>query len=404
MSKNRIAFERLASRGSRRGPYNVYDSAVARAAGHTDSAVAEYDTGTLRPSQLHQTTITTRPRLARVLAVAAGFALVAASIGIVGLAGRARSGDPDVDPTNLAVAATSDDPAPQQSSRDAAFIELDAAAFAATECIENLGLRTQPPVYHEDTATFAFTWIPGSDEQQTAAQSCLDTVFEPVNAAWMAAYGPEPTPKDNTPSSGALSFDDVAALLKAEPITAAELERVIDLPSPVATSGYRVNQMHVADTTTELGLILYSDLSINEDGPAYTCFADYAEIGGVAIGGGAQCAPTIERAFEMAGFGIALSGACGPLPKDDPQIDGSWSLLSIWGIPNGVDAVAVELGDGSNVAVAVSDTGVAQMLWEDPQDITSIQFEGMTSAHQDYVSQLVPAAAIDCTPDNEGQG
>lgn len=323
------------------------------------------------------------------VALASGFAAVIVTVGVV----AAVQILPDT--TNVGTEGVG------LSSQEAAFAELHAAALAATDCIENVGLSTQAPVYHDDTATFAFTWSTGTDEQEAVAQSCIDTVFEPVNSVWMAAYGPEPTPQESTPDSEPDALEEIAARLKAEPISAAELKAITGLPSSAARSGYRVNRVYFDENTGELGVIMYSDLSVDdEEGSIYTCFSDYAEIDGVMVAGGARCVPTLERAAEMASFGIAISGACGPVPKDDPQIDGRWTLLSIWGIPNGVDTVAVGFGNGSNAAATVSDTGVAQMLWEDPEDIISIQFDGMTPAHTDYTSLLLPAIAIDCTPDD----
>jgi hypothetical protein len=61
-----------------------------------------------------------------------------------------------------------------------------------------LGLSLRAPVYHEDTATFSFTWVSGEAELDAAAEACIDTLFEPTNATWIAAYGPTPTPQETS--------------------------------------------------------------------------------------------------------------------------------------------------------------------------------------------------------------
>ena len=111
--------------------------------------------------------------------------------------------------------------------------------------------------------------------------------------------------------------------------------------------------------------------------------------------------PLAELAARNDDFHIVVEGSCGPFPKDDPRIDGRWMLLSIWGIPIGTVSVNVELGDGTVAVVPVSDAGVAQMLWEDPEDILSIQFEAMTPSQRSYASTLLPTPAIDCAPDTD---
>jgi hypothetical protein len=193
------------------------------------------------------------------------------------------------------------------------------------------------------------------------------------------------------------TLEEIAAYLDATPMTDAELSAVTGLPSGSAADGYRLNRVLSGETGAELGLILYRDLAVGgEEQPALICLHDYARIGGTYVAGGAQCAPTPERAAEMAAFGIAGSGACGPHPKDDPQLDGVWTLLTLWGIPREVDTVTVGLGDGSSVSVEVSATGVAQQLWESAEAVASVRFDGMTSTQADWLERFLPSTAIDC--------
>lgn len=320
-----------------------------------------------------------------VVALASGFAAVIVTVGVV----VAALTLPDTAP----VGSGGTDPSP----RDAAFAELDAAALAATECVEDLGLVTQPPVYQADIFVFEFTWASGTEEQEAAAESCLATVYEPVNAVWMDTYGPDPTPP--------LDYAAIAAGFGAEPIADAEIERVTGGGGFVPGSGYRLNQVLLDEAGAELGLIMYQE-RLGQDGTVYSCIGDYAiidaaNLSGIAIvSGSANCAPTLGAFAGIVEFGMALSQSCGPMPKEDPRFDGEWMLLSIWGIPGGASVVDVELGDGSVVAVEISGTGVAQELWENADSIVSIDFQGMNGFRLERVSGHLPASEMDCAADD----
>lgn len=201
-------------------------------------------------------------------------------------------------------------------------------------------------------------------------------------------------------TSQASTYETIAADLGASPISDAEIKRISGGEIAIPGSGYSINRISVDELDATVGLAMYQDRSL-EGETVYTCFTHYAVIDGVSVAGGGLCAPTLEQAAGTARFDIAIEGSCGPRPKDDPQIDGRWTLVSVWGIPDGVDVVDIELGNGAVEAVEVSDAGVAQMLWEDPDDIISIRFDGMTAEHSDRILQYnLPVAAIDCTPDD----
>jgi hypothetical protein len=197
---------------------------------------------------------------------------------------------------------------------------------------------------------------------------------------------------------------DITALagrLGAEPVPDAEIQRTTG-GFPVAPgSGYKVNEVVLEDPAAKVGLVMFlDDLSHNDD-TVNTCFSGYAIVDGVNVAGAVTCIPMAELAARNDDFHIVVEGSCGPFPKDDPRIDGRWMLLSIWGIPIGTVSINVELGDGTVAVVPVSDAGVAQMLWEDPEDILSIQFEAMTPSQRSYASTLLPTPAIDCAPDTD---
>lgn len=201
-------------------------------------------------------------------------------------------------------------------------------------------------------------------------------------------------------ASQASTYETIASDLGASPISDAEIKRITGGEIAIPGSGYSINRISVDELDATVGLAMYQDRSL-EGETVYTCFANYAVIDGVSVAGGGRCAPTLQQAAEIARFDIAIEGSCGPRPKDDPQIDGRWTLVSVWGIPDGVDVVDIELGNGAVEAVEVSDAGVAQMLWEDPDDIISIRFDGMTAEHSDRILQYnLPAPAINCAPDD----
>lgn len=125
--------------------------------------------------EIHEPVRNRRP----VLAIASGFAVTIVAVGVAGVLLAQSNGAPS---------------GAGMTPEEAAFAELEASAVAATECVEDLGLETEPPYYEQEYFTFNFTWRTGTDEQEAAAESCLLTVFESVNSVWMAAYGPEATP------------------------------------------------------------------------------------------------------------------------------------------------------------------------------------------------------------------
>ncbi len=339
------------------------------------------------------------------LALVGGFAAVILTVGVAAFA-LTR-------PTQEVAGST------DLTHREIAFAELEEAAHSATQCIEDLGAETRPPVYHDDSATFSFTMV-ADGSLQSEAEACIEELFEPTNAEWMAAYGPVPTPEPhdeattthatnettttNPPDNDPQSVADIAELIGARPITQNDLELKTGLTPRFATNGYELNRITI-DTETEIGLILYNDPSERDDGGgAYACIYDYALISGVSVIGGAQCAPTLDRAIEMATSGATASGSCGPVPKEDPQVDGVWTLFSSWGIPDGVDTVRVTLSNDEEETIDVASTRVAQKLWNESISITAISYDGDTIYESPYPLSQLPIQGIDCAPGSDGQG
>lgn len=104
MSQTRANFEMLAGRGSRRGPYNVYDAAVEQILRDTSTDSHPSTNPVLSAGQLQRPSPISKSRLAPILAVAAGFVLVLVSIGIAGFVNRER-GNNDMAGTNPEVVA-----------------------------------------------------------------------------------------------------------------------------------------------------------------------------------------------------------------------------------------------------------------------------------------------------------
>ncbi len=106
MSQTRTTFEMLAGRGSRRGPYNVYDAAVEQILRDASTDSHPSNDPALPAGQLQRPSPISKSRLAPILAVAAGFVLVIVSIGIVGFVNRERgNSDTDLAGTNPEVVA-----------------------------------------------------------------------------------------------------------------------------------------------------------------------------------------------------------------------------------------------------------------------------------------------------------
>lgn len=223
----------------------------------------------------------------------------------------------------------------------------------------------------------------------------------------------EDAPAATTTTVAAAPIDEETAAyvamadrLGAEPISAEELERITGMGPHAAELGYRITQESLDEPNAELGLIVYRDLlSGDEEGIVYTCFHDYAFINGLSGVGGAHCAPTIEKTEQIAAANIAASRSCSLGDKDSPDYvdDQAWTLVTVWGVPSGVDAVDMALGDGTTESIGVSSEGVAQMVRADLGDIVSISFDGMTERHKAMVSAF-PYPAIDCGPDDGSRG
>lgn len=110
-----------------------------------------------------------------VVALVSGFAAVVVTVGVVTAALTLPES------TNVGSGGTGDS---GLTTEEAAFVELDAAAFATAECIEDLGLKVQTPTYDAALAVHAFGWVTGTDAQEAAALACVETVYVPVHTAW----------------------------------------------------------------------------------------------------------------------------------------------------------------------------------------------------------------------------
>ena len=140
----------------------------------------------------------------------------------------------------------------------------------------------------------------------------------------------------------------IGTLMGGEPLQPQELERITGPPG-FASAGYLIDSTTSADGAYELGLIVYQEGPQSGGSPAI-CFSEYAITEGVNVAGGAQCAPSQEKAEEVAEFGLGASGACGPHPKE-PLVDGNWLTLAVWGIPKTTPSLSVYLSDGTNVEI-----------------------------------------------------
>jgi hypothetical protein len=182
-----------------------------------------------------------------------------------------------------------------------------------------------------------------------------------------------------------------------EPLQAEELERITG-PAGSPSAGYLIDSTTSADGAYELGLIIYQEGP--QTGSPVICFSEYAITDGVNVSGGAQCAPSQEKAEEVAAFGLGASGACGPHPKEEPVVDGNWLTLAVWGIPETTPSLTVGLGDGTSVEVSTRN-GVGLHIWEGKVDITSITFEGITPAQEGLISSWTATRATATANDSQ---
>jgi hypothetical protein len=209
-----------------------------------------------------------------------------------------------------------------------------------------------------------------------------------------------PTTSTSVPSTDT-ALATIGAMMGGEPLQNEELERITG-SIEFARSGYLIESTTALDGAYELGLIVYQEGPLPAGGSPVICFSEYAITQGVNVAGGARCASSQEKAQEVAEFGLGASGACGPLPKEQPVVDGNWLTLAIWGLPQTTESIKVGLGDGTNVEIDARDR-VALHIWEGKVDITSITFKGITQAQEELISRNLPIEGIsdDC---NQGDG
>jgi hypothetical protein len=86
--------------------------------------------------------------------------------------------------------------------------------------------------------------------------------------------------------------------------------------------------------TYELGLIVYESDLPSEDSPL-TCFTSYALAieEGVTVAGSEHCGTDSATTEEIAWFDVSIGGSCGGVPKEELVVDGVWTIMTVWGIP-----------------------------------------------------------------------
>lgn len=206
----------------------------------------------------------------------------------------------------------------------------------------------------------------------------------------------EPVLVDGTPIDDSTA-SNIGTMMGGEPLSDEELERITG-SAGLAHSGYLIESTTTAGGGAyELGLIVYREEPLVPLEPPMLCFSTYAMTQGVNVAGGATCAYSQEQAVELAEFHLGSSGSCGPHPKEEPVVDGIWTTIAVWGIPETANTVTVGLGNGGTVDIEARN-GVALHLWEESVDIISITFDSMTEAQRDLLASWLPARGIgsDC--------
>ena len=247
---------------------------------------------------------------------------------------------------------------------------------------------------------FAVVEVPQSDG--TIAIAALDqqgAVLDQQEGAGRM----EPVLVDGTPIDDSTA-STIGTMMGGEPLSDEELERITG-SAGFAHSGYLIESTTAGDGAYELGLIVYREESLVPLDHPMICFSQYAMTQGVNVAGGATCAYSQEKAEELAEFHLGLSGACGAHPKEEPIVDGVWTTIAVWGIPETADTLTVRLGNGTAVDIEARN-GVALHLWEESVDIASITFDDMTQAQRDLLSNWLPARGIgsDCGRGDTGGG
>jgi hypothetical protein len=205
------------------------------------------------------------------------------------------------------------------------------------------------------------------------------------------------TPIDDTTATA------IGTMMGGEPLPDEELERITGSMG-FAHSGYLIESTTTVDGAYELGLIVYQEEPMEPGGLPVICFSEYAITQGVNVAGGATCAPSQEKAEDLAEFHLGAGGACGPHPKEEPVVDGNWLTLAVWGVPQTAESLRVGLGNGTTVEIDARN-GVALHIWEGKVDITSITFDGITQAQEELISSYLPIQGIadDCNQ-SDGAG
>lgn len=185
----------------------------------------------------------------------------------------------------------------------------------------------------------------------------------------------------------------VAAQLGGSVLSDERLKTITGLEPDMARNGYLVDSTTTSDGSYELGLIVFEQ-TLPSEGPE-TCLLSYAMTEGANVAGGSICGSDPEAIADIASFHLSIGGSCGEVPKEQPVVEGVWTLLTAWGIPQAIDTVTVQLTDGSTARVAAAN-GFAHQLWESSVGIESLVFDGMSDAQREVVASYLPHPGIDC--------
>ena len=215
--------------------------------------------------------------------------------------------------------------------------------------------------------------------------------------------GGDPAPSDTVNTSSTFlgptmavpdvpSASAIAAQLGASPISDEELWRITRAESHVS-NGYLIDSVTTDSGAYELGLVVF-DENLPFEYPL-TCFAPYALTQGQMVAGAFTCASESDVVSWLASLHLSVDGTCGGLPKEDPVVEGVWTLLTVWGLPETVATVTAHLDDGSTIEIPTHNR-VAHWLWESSVGIEALEFDGMSDEQRAIIASYLPAPGVDC--------
>lgn len=244
-----------------------------------------------------------------------------------------------------------------------------------------------------DTIEVAPFVMPGSGKQFAALELPDDALGATVEALGSDGRVMESMTLDHVRAyeSEPREHRSLAQSLGAVQISDEELASVTGLPVGYASYGYRIDESVVGSTRT--GLVLHREP--DAAGGSTSCLTTYGFVNEVLVVGGSSCSTDPAQVERLAKGPVTLdiSSSCGPHPKDDPVIDGSWSLVMLWGLPEGEQATTVEItsDDGTVSSVPISDQGVAQVVLDPARTIVDITYDGISPGIAAELTALLPA-------------